>query len=115
MMTATEMRYQKWLERILDCKASDLTVGEWCKQHDVSEKQYWYYHRRLSDRLAQEVSASLPTVTAPTFCELKQPQISQPSVTNGNVHLHVGNHTIDIDDSVSDEFLERIIKAVCNA
>ena len=41
--------------QILQCKKEcadrGITVNQWCQEHGLSEKSYWYYHKKLGDAL----------------------------------------------------------------
>ncbi|MBM7581799.1 hypothetical protein JOD02_000636 [Caldicoprobacter guelmensis] len=48
-MTHTERR-QQWKARIEAYRASDLSAKEFCKQHNISEKQLYYWLRKESPK-----------------------------------------------------------------
>jgi hypothetical protein len=79
-MTAAELKAQRWVSIIMECKTSGQSVPQWCNEHGINEKQYWYYRRKLRNHLAQEVGnhtdifpATLPPSSDVTFQELKKP------------------------------------------
>ena len=94
IMTAAELKAQRWVSIIMECKTSGLSVSQWCNEHGINEKQYWYYHRKLRNYLAQEVGnhmdvlpVTLPPSSDVTFQELKKP------IRHGSAHIQLGNHT----------------------
>ena len=34
-----------------ECAERKITVKQWCEEHGLKEKSYWYYHKKLSDAL----------------------------------------------------------------
>lgn len=34
-----------------DCSEQGISVTQWCREHGLSEKSYWYYHKKLGDAL----------------------------------------------------------------
>ena len=38
---------QLWVERITECRGSGKRVRAWCREHEISEKTYYYWQRRL--------------------------------------------------------------------
>ena len=42
-----QMKLQYWLDVIRQCRASGLTNQAWCKQHDVSLKNYYYWIAKI--------------------------------------------------------------------
>ena len=116
IMTAAELKAQRWVSIMMECKTSGQSVPQWCNEHGINEKQYWYYHRKLRNHLAQEVGnhtdifpATLPPSSDVTFQELKKP------IRHGSAHIQLGNHQIEIDEDISDELLLKIIQAVSHA
>ena len=124
--TGRELKRAWWGKALIQSKKdraeSGITVGEWCAQHNVSEKSYWYYHKMFGDELALAVSAQeqpddLLPIPVPqdkaVFVELQEPIQSVSDKNNSSsVAICKGDIRIEITDSVSDEFLLRIIKAV---
>lgn len=116
IMTAAELKAQRWVSIIMECKTSGQSVPQWCNEHGINEKQYWYYHRKLRNHLAQEVGnhtdifpATLLPSSDVTFQELKKP------IRHGSAHIQLGYHQIEIDEDISDELLPKIIQAVSHA
>lgn len=36
-----------WRERISECRRSGMTVAAWCEKQGISDKTYYYWHRKL--------------------------------------------------------------------
>ena len=52
-------RIQLWAERITECRGSGLSVREWCRGNEISEKTYYYWQKKLYQQVistAEEVS-----------------------------------------------------------
>ena len=56
----TEYRMQNWAVLIQECRASGLTNKEFCRQHGISEKSYYYWLRKLRDYVAETVPQIVP-------------------------------------------------------
>ena len=110
---------------IICLQITGITVAEWCERNNVTEKSYWYYHKLLGDELAHTVSEYgsiekfLPISSCddstgkPIFEELRQPgQDSYPEKQKVSAVIHKNGLKIEITDSITDELLIRIIKAV---
>ena len=37
-----------WQERFSECRRSGMTVAAWCEKQGISDKTYYYWHRKLS-------------------------------------------------------------------
>ena len=57
-------RVQIWAERIAECRGSGLSVREWCRDKEISEKTYYYWQKKLYQQMvstAEQVSfAEIP-------------------------------------------------------
>jgi len=126
--TAREYKRAWWARALIQSKQDRLqtgiTVAEWCEKNRVSIKSYWYYHKQLGDELAilagstglEEPgvpAAAQNTCGGTVFAELADPgQIPECTRMHAPAVICRGDIRIEIPDSVSDEFLVRILKAV---
>ncbi|MBP3869230.1 MAG: hypothetical protein J6D38_08975 [Solobacterium sp.] len=99
-----------------ECDERGITVSQWCREHNLSEKSYWYYHKKLGDTLYEVARTegmidTAPQIDTPTFVE-----VPQFPAANGSckASLRIGSMTIEIDESISDYFLQRLMKAGSN-
>ena len=126
--TGRDLKRAWWTQALIESKKerreTGITVAQWCSEHNVSEKSYWYYHKKISDELAltanerKQPDESLPVMfrnsgnNVPVFAELKDPVQSAETITNGAAVICRGDIRIEISESVTDEFLLRIMRAV---
>jgi transposase-like protein len=47
-------RLTEWGERIAACRNSGLSVRAWCREHEISEKTYFYWQRRVYQTLSAQ-------------------------------------------------------------
>ena len=57
-------RVQGWSKAIAECRASGLTNREFCQQRGISERQYYYWLKKLRESASEAV--------APRLVELEQ-------------------------------------------
>ena len=50
--TTKEYRLSQWFPIVKTCRESGMTVKAWCEQHDINEKQFYYYQRLLQSELS---------------------------------------------------------------
>ncbi len=55
---AREETAELWVARIEDYRASGERVAEWCKRHQVTPRQLWYWMRKLRKAEQQTPPAS---------------------------------------------------------
>ena len=106
---STNYQMQRWIDIIRDCKASNLTVAQYCELNGLSRPSYYYWFAKIREA-ALEVQQ---TVDEPRFVELSAPTSETTVVAPSTAAtIKVGTASIEISESVSDEMLLRILKAV---
>ena len=58
----SEYRLQQWAQVVRECNTSGLSNREYCRQHNISEKTYYYWVRRLRQAAASQIEARTPTL-----------------------------------------------------
>ena len=70
-------RLEKWASRIMACRSSGMTVRVWCRENQVPEKSYYYWHRQLFETVSRQSH-----FVQPAFAEITPPQqAAVPTVT----------------------------------
>lgn len=56
-LVARQYRLQEWATQIQDCKnrPSDMTVAQWCDQHDITTANYYYRQGEVRKALLSSV------------------------------------------------------------
>ena len=60
-------RMEEWAQRVSECRSSGLTVRKWCEQHEINEKTYYYWQRRIWESMNESRSSrfvQIPVETA---------------------------------------------------
>ncbi len=53
-VATAEIRYQRWVQVIQDWRNSGLSKRDYCQQHEIDEKQFCSYHRRIRAVIAAQ-------------------------------------------------------------
>ena len=53
LQVRNEYRRQQWTQIIQDCQSSGMSNKEYCRQHGISEKSYYYWLRKLRSAVAE--------------------------------------------------------------
>ena len=48
------IRLQEWNRQIEEQRASNLSVQEWCQQHNINSKTYYYHLRRVREEILKQ-------------------------------------------------------------
>lgn len=122
-----QVHLQEWAIRFADQKASGLTVRQWYEQNSLSFHTYNYWKHLLKEEVVDQslpdiVPLSLPVfsgsdsssgTTAPAFPSIRANRSIRSN--NSNVKMLINGVSIEIDTAISEEFLGKLIKAVCHA
>lgn len=105
-----------WADIIHQCNKSGMIKKEWLRQHDISSKSFYYWQKKLRDEdfMISNEEETPSVKTDNRFVELS-PDSIVTSASSKSVTIHKSNISIDLDESVSDEFLLRILKAMNHA
>jgi hypothetical protein len=125
METYAEKR-KKWINIIIQCNNSGMKKENWLKQNNISRHNFYRWQSTLRkelgrfwimDKKLEHIPAIVEEIERPIekrpFLELKEP--IDVGDHNSSVTVKCDSFIIELDESISDEFLSRIIKAVSNA
>ena len=116
-----QVHLQEWTVRFADQKASGLTVRQWCEQNNLSFHTYNYWKHLLKEEVVSQALPDIVPLSVPAVSdsdhslEITKPEIRSIRSNSSNVKMQVNGISIEIDASVSEEFLSKLIKAVCHA
>ena len=113
---------QEWAARFANQKASGLTVKQWCEQNHFSIHTYNYWKHLLKEEVVDQMLPDIVPLPASTVAAQVLPlesdahdsiRANRPIHSNGSTAiLTVNGISIEIDASVSEEFLRTLIRAV---
>ena len=111
-----QVRMEQWASIIHNQASSNMTKVAWCKENNISLRQFFYYQRKLRD-LAIESQHTLPQSlsSSANFCELSIPDNEPeplPSAQTSDITIEINGCLIHIDDSVSPHLLRTVIEVL---
>lgn len=104
-----EIRYNKWAEIVLAANNSGMTRAEFCKQNGINRKTFYYYQSKIR----QSLGNSMASTEDVTFVEV--PVVAEKTSAIAVAVIHIGNVSIDINDSISESTLMSIGRMIRNA
>lgn len=114
-----QIHLQEWTVRFADQKASGLTVRQWCEQNNLSFHTYNYWKHLLKEEVVDQTMPDIVPLSvlsdSGSLLETTTPNIRSIRSNNSNVQMQINGISIEIDSSVSEEFLCKLIRAVCHA
>ena len=113
-----QYRMNKWAGIISECRSSGQTVAKWCADHNISEKSYYYWLKRIRT-VACEALPALNTgnnpivpVDIPLNAEDTNPACQGASP---DVVIRIGNATMEVYNNASQDVIEKAIRSLQNA
>ena len=117
-----QVKLQYWIDVIRQCRASGLTNQDWCEQHDISLKSYYYWLAKIRKLAIEDLprkdygiraalSPEAPVTEASGFTEVSFPA-STFSHTDPAAVIHIGNISVELFEHTSRELVVSILKAV---
>ena len=101
-----KMRHEYWERIITEC-------NHWMQLHNINPKSFYRWQKILR----HEAATTLLSSEQDKFLELKEPDL--PEMTRPfdecSAMIRKGNVSIEINDSITDEFLSRIIRVMADA
>ncbi len=54
---AQQYRLNQWIQRIRECRSSGQTVAVWCTEHNINQKSYYYWLKRVRKAACESLPA----------------------------------------------------------
>lgn len=111
-----QLHLQEWAGRFAEQKVSGLTVRQWCEVNHFSFHTYNYWKHLLKEEVVDQVLPDIVPIAVPTVPDsnssLEVTGISSIRSNQSAIELRINGFCIEIDTSVSAEFLSKLLKAV---
>ena len=119
-MTASELCAQAWIERIRNQLSSGMSVRDWCQGNGINEKTFYHWRKKLSDRVAQTVSANMVCENvsvahtagrvSPQFSEMKSVSVISESPCAATVVK--GSLRVELSNDISDQMFIKLMRTI---
>ena len=119
-----EVRRANWQSIIEQCqqRPEGQTAKDWLKDHDISEKSYYYWLHKIRNEVYEQMThAKLPVVnpdSAVAFTEVPVQPIDTPKTTTfafqADTVIQAGKLTIEFLNSVSDNLLKQLMEVIAH-
>lgn len=112
-----ELKVEEWRKLIYECRNSGQTIRTWCNERHISPQTYYRWQRAVWDAgtqnlLEESKRQSVMTQDETTvFAEYRMPAPVQ-SAPAAAVILHLAGVTLEIQNGVSPETVEAVLRAV---
>ena len=116
--TTHEMRLAGWKKIIDNCQArpDGQTVKQWLAEQGIQEKNYYYWLRKVRKTTYELMTKEQAPVSSPlglSFAEIPMRRTAAPAGSSQpDVVIQKGRLRIELNNSVSDELLVRILETI---
>ena len=104
------IRLQEWNRQIEEQKSSGLSVQEWCHQHGINPKTYYYHLRKVREEFLRSGKAENTQTQNETECSVV-PILTAPII--GNVIIEKNGLRITLPENISAEVLIAVVDKLC--
>ena len=122
--------WASWRERLLDCAASGLVISEYCRQHNINPRKYYYwkvqieradglrpYPQHLTDGItssAQVSRSESPMAKSPQVAKwVSLSPASEPHcAAGGGIKVRVGSAEIEVTPGFDTALLRSVVQAL---
>ena len=122
--TTHEIRLANWKHLIEQCSSrpKDQTAKQWIEEHNISEKQYYYWLRKVRARAYGEMESqglmapAMPKESETVFAEIpcRREENMTPLKAPAAV-IHKSGATIAVSGDIPERILSQIMKEVLHA
>ena len=116
--TTHEMRLAGWKQIIDNCQArpEGQTVKQWLAEQGIQEKNYYYWLRKVRKTTYELMTKEQAPVSSPSglsFAEIPMRRTVTPAgPSQPDVVIQKGRLRIELNNSISDELLVRILETI---
>ena len=104
------IRLQEWNRQIEEQKASGLSVQEWCQQHSIKPKTYYYHLRKVREEFLRSGKSEN------TQAQIEAERSVIPILTtlsDRNITIEKNRLRITLPENISAEVLIAVVSKLC--
>lgn len=114
-VTEHDSRLNLWIQRIKECRESDMTVDAWCKSNEINVKTYYYWLRKIKKEAFEALPQKCKQVPSP-FVERKvfsEVHTLEPTYAeNVAATVDIAGIRIDVHNGADNVTLQNIIRII---
>ena len=97
---------------ITECNSSGMCKAQWLREHQIEEKRFYYWQHRFKLESGITDTDNSTSIPSNRFVQLSSTVLPSRSLNSVSATIRKDDVSIDLYDSVSDDLLVKIIKAV---
>ena len=120
---AFEIRRSQWERIILEGNKASGSKREWCRQHGINEKSFYYWQKKIRNAAIESTRSvqAISPAPASSFVEIpvpESPYLSEDSPLHGaspELMLQINDCRIFVSGTVQEHTLRTVMKVIRNA
>ena len=101
------IRLQEWNRQIEEQKASGLSVQEWCQQHSIKPKTYYYHLRKVREEFLRSGKSEN------TQAQIEAERSVVTTSSDRNITIEKNGMRITLPESISADILIAVVDKLC--
>lgn len=106
---SNDIRLANWTAIVRECSTSTMSKQDWCRQNGVNIKSYYYWQKKVRQSIIS------PETPAAPFTEVKIRHFQDAPSDGVAAVLHKSDMHIEIMNTVSEDFLMKLMRSLSNA
>lgn len=109
-----EERLRKWAEIINTCRSSELTTRAWCAENGIGIKSYYYWQKKIWERVRESERGSAALVELPAAARQENAVQEKPAKTSNYVLATVQTKSFQVElyEGISSELAKLVLTVV---
>lgn len=111
-------RLNQWTALIRECRNSGQTVIEWCANHDINTRNYYYWLNQVRIAACEALPSMKNGGESIVPIDIPKPKSSEDSKkqqSSSDIILRFGEITLELSNSASASLIENTLRVIQNA
>ena len=111
-------RMNKWAKIIRECRSSGETVARWCLEHDINQKTYCYWQKKVRTAACEAYPSlnagnnPIVPINIPVPGKRIKPECES---TSAGIIIKIGEASVEVYNSATQEVIEKAVRSLRNA
>ena len=80
-----------WQQRMTECQRSNLTVTDWCTEHQIAPATYYYWHKKITQQSDTENNVSVFAEVTPILLRESPVTSTDLTISWNQIQMNVSN------------------------
>ena len=110
-ITKRQFREEQWRQRIMECRASAMSVKNWCESNGLCEQIYYKYLKKFRQEMCDALPVPVRTQEKPVTFKKLEVKAPLPN-SQAAVAIRLPNATFEINEGTSQQTVQAVLLAL---